>query len=186
MYGLVNQAMRDMVISAHGESRWAEICSRAGTSDGEFVAMQPYPDSLTYGLVGAASEVLATPAGDLLKAFGDYWINFTALQGYGEMMDLFGRDFISCLRNLNGMHAHMGVMMPELRPPRFEVSERAGGGGQVFDLKYFSKREGLTPFVQGLLEGLARKFGQKAEIRHVEAKPGPADGPEFFEIRLSS
>jgi len=184
MYGLVNEAMRDMVVSRHGEPCWAEICGRVGVPSTEFVAMQAYPDAMTYGLVGAASEVLAIPAGDLLRSFGDYWITFTAEQGYGEMMDLFGKDLLSCLRNLNGMHAHMGVMMPELRPPRFEVTEREGSGVPVVELRYYSKRAGLMPFVLGLLEGLARKFGQKAEIGHVgRASEGP-DSPEIFEIRL--
>jgi hypothetical protein len=186
MYGLVNQAMRDMVVSQHGEARWAEICSKAGVASADFVAMQAYPDAMTYGLVGAASETLATPVPELLKAFGDYWITFTAEQGYGEMMDLFGRDFLSCLRSLNGMHAHMGVMLPELKPPRFEILEREGAAGKVFDLKYFSKREGLVPFVLGLLEGLSRKFGEKAEIRHIPLASRTLEEPETFEIRILS
>ena len=183
MYGLVNQAIHDLIISQHGEEKWSAICERAGLGrgpgTGEFEAMKPYPDGMTYALVGAAAEVLGSDPASLLRAFGEYWITFTAEEGYGHMMDLFGRDFMTCLKNLNGMHAHMGVMMPELQPPRFQVEEQGKGR---FKLHYYSKRAGLAPMVTGLLEGLARKHN--TQIRIDQLPRGPGDEHETFEIEV--
>ncbi len=53
--------------------------------------MKPYPDDLTYKLVGAACEVLNASAEDVLKAFGEYWILFTAEKGYGEMLNFMAK-----------------------------------------------------------------------------------------------
>jgi hypothetical protein len=179
MYGLVNQAIRDLIISQHGEEKWLAVSKKAGIGPAEFEAMKSYPDGLTYALVGSASEVLGADSSSLLKAFGEYWIRFTAEEGYGEMMDLFGRDFMTCLNNLNGMHAHMGVMMPELQPPRFQVEEQGSGR---FKLHYFSKRAGLAPMVEGLLEGLAKKHGTRIGVVHLPR--AASDDHETFEIEV--
>lgn len=169
MYGLINQAVRDLVKSQYGSEKWSEVCRRAGVADDQFVAMKAYPDAMTYGLVQAASEVLGVTPASILRTFGLYWVQFTAEEGYGEMMDLFGRDFITCIKNLNGMHAHMGVMMPELQPPRFEVEELEGA---KFRIHYFSKRAGLAPMVAGLLEGLALKHGKRITLSYQTREAG--------------
>lgn len=161
MYGMVNQAMKDLVVARFGEPVWNSITSKAGISSDDFELMQNYPDSVTYGLVGAASEQLSISAADLLEQFGEYWIRFTADKGYGDLLSLFGADFRSCLKNLNQMHARMGAMMPELQPPRFTVEEVSGN---ELRLSYFSKRPGLTPMVVGLLKGLASRHGEQISV----------------------
>lgn len=161
MYGLVNQAVRDLVVTKFGEEKWNAICDEARSPVKEFVNMQYYPDALTYALVGAASSQLGLPANAILSEFGKYWILYTAKTGYGPIMDLFGKDYKSCLAGLNNLHARMGLSMPELTPPRFDFIEIAPN---VYQIEYQSKRGGLEPFVQGLLEGLAQKFNTAVEI----------------------
>ena len=78
MYGLVNKAVRDMVIGEFGEQRWSDICEAAGCPPEEFTPLKPYPDDWTYRIVAAASQSLGRSASDLLEAFGEYWIRFTA------------------------------------------------------------------------------------------------------------
>ena len=163
MYGLVNQAIKDMVIERFGDSKWAEICSIASCPSEDFQLMQSYPDTITYGLVGGASRALQVQPEALLEEFGEYWIRFTADKGYGELLNLFGSDLRACLKNLNHMHARMGAMMPELQPPRFSVEEQSPG---TILLRYFSKRAGLAPMVVGLLRGLARRHGNEVSIVH--------------------
>lgn len=161
MYGLVNQAVRDLVVTKFGEEKWNAICEEAQSPTKDFVNMQYYPDSVTYGLVGAASKHLGLPAETILMEFGKYWVQYTAKTGYGPIMDLFGHDFKSCLIGLNNLHARMGLSMPELSPPRFDFKEINVNNYQV---EYQSKRAGLEPFVKGLLMGLAAKFGTQVEI----------------------
>jgi hypothetical protein len=175
MYGLVNQAVKDLVCDRFGEDQWKAVCTGARLNPDDFEPMKSYSDQVTYDLVASASALLGIPAESILEAFGDYWITFTANHGYGEMMNMFGRDFKTCLRNLNRMHGHMGAMMPDLMPPRFNVVEVDSLNLVVH---YFSTREGLGPMVVGLLKGLARKYGDRVEISHV-AKGTRSDHDEF-------
>jgi len=88
MYGLVNRAIKEHVLNAAGEQAWADICEGAGLKDDLFVAMDPYDDAITYNLVAAASEVLATPTDEILTGFGRYWILYTGAEGWGPVLDM--------------------------------------------------------------------------------------------------
>jgi hypothetical protein len=54
MYGLVNQAIEDLVRSNHGDAVWTSVRERAGLDNGSFLSMSEYPDATTYSLVRAA------------------------------------------------------------------------------------------------------------------------------------
>lgn len=180
MYGLVNMAIRDLAEANGGVELWEKIRIGAGVDSAEFEPMTTYPDAVTYSLVGSASKALGLPPGEVLRLFGMHWVLYTAKAGYGEIMDMFGPDFRTCLANLNHMHARMGALMPQLVPPRFDVVVR---GPNSLSVEYHSKREGLAPMVQGLLEGLAKKFGETAEILLIPAEPGR---PTTFTIELKN
>ena len=150
-----------MVVSQHGEETWNEIRARAGVVEPQFIGMDPYDDSITYKLVEAASSVLEIPAGDLLEAFGEYWTLYTADEGYGELLSMAGETFEEALYNLDEMHARLALSMPELEPPTFHLAAAEDG---KLELTYFSRREGLTPMVCGLIQGLASRFSVKVEI----------------------
>lgn len=142
--------------------------------------MRSYPDDVTYRLVGAASEVLATPADRLLIAFGEHWMTFTAQQGYGPILRLAGGDVIEFLTNLNALHDRLRSAFPALRPPRILCSDVTADSLRVH---YHSERAGLAPFVVGLLHGLGRMFGTPVEVRHDRAK-GPDHDHDEFIIRI--
>lgn len=179
MYGLVNMAIRDLVISKSDLETWNAICVEAGLSCNEFVAMDTYPDPVTYALVNVISKRLSSPVPDILRAFGRYWILYTAKQGYGEILAMFGSDFETCLRNLNNMHGRMGSMMPQLVPPRFIVTSE--DGDDLICIEYYSKRPGLGHMVLGLLEGLAERFSLIVEVTYIpKALPNL---PDIFEVR---
>lgn len=170
MYGMINQAVKDLVVSRFGTENWESICKKVGIQADDFVLMQYYPDKLTYELVGAAASQLSLSPEVVLKEFGKYWILYTAKEGYGPMMDLFGNDFKSCLKNLNHFHSRMGITMPNLTPPRFTFHEESPAS---YIVSYYSKRQGLSPMVIGLLEGLAAKYKIKIEIVDLQK---PEDG----------
>ncbi len=166
MYGLVNTAVRDLVISTYGEETWDRIRTRAGLGTGTFIAMDRYDDAVTYDLVAAASEELGVEAFDVLRSFGQYWTRFTADQGYGDTLEFAGHDFVTFLSNLDDMHARVAMSFPDLDPPSFDLEHQADGR---LLLHYFSDRAGLAPMVIGLLEGLATRFGQQVTIEHLPA-----------------
>lgn len=179
MYGLVNGAIRDMITRHHGAAAWTRIRHRAGVELDEFVPMSPYPDAITYGLVGAASEELGVSAREVLEAFGEHWILYSAAEGYGGLLDRTGRDFVGFLRGLGAMHVRVMATMPELEPPRIEVISFDADRCLV---SYDSDRESLEPFVRGLLRGLGHRFG--LEVR-VDDAPSETSRARFVVHRLA-
>ena len=162
MYGLINEAMRRHVVENAGPAAWSAIAARAETGQ-TFAALHYYDDSITYALVGAASEVLDAPAEDLLRGFGHYWSTRVGPESYGEILGATGTDVAGVLRNLDEMHARLQSLYPELRPPSFDVTEASP---HRLEVHYRSEREGLVPFVVGLLEGLGDLYGTPATVTH--------------------
>ena len=183
MYGLVNRGIAQLIRAEHGDDVWEEILDVAGIEDDAFLAMEPYDDRVTYDLVSAASQVLGASAEDLLKAFGEFWILFTAQEGYGELLQLGGADVRTFLANLNSLHAQVKVTHPDLEPPSFSVEE---AGQDRLRLHYSSKRPGLAPMILGLIDGLARLKDEYVDIAHLpaESREDEHGFHECFEVVL--
>jgi hypothetical protein len=175
MYGLIQKGLQDMISHPMGDQVWSEICKAASCEEFDFEPLHSYPDSLTASLIDACAKRMEVTHEEVLRQFGRYWVAFTAKEGYGPILDLFGNDLKSCLRNLNRMHGHMGAMMPDLKPPRFVVTD---DGRDRIKLHYYSSRTGLAPMVVGLIEGLSEKFGEPISIRQIPRHSG-SDHDEF-------
>jgi hypothetical protein len=158
MYGMVNKALRAFAVEAGGDDLWARIREAAGVKHDQFVSMQAYPDGVTYALATAAAEILGQPLGDLLEAFGRFWIPFVKEQGYGELLIMLGDDLPGLLANLDAMHTSLSLTFPEFRPPSFHLETEAAGR---YLLHYHSERPGLAPFVTGLVQGLGAELGTR-------------------------
>jgi len=165
MYGLVNQAIEDFVRRGYGDTAWNRIRVAAGVDLEMFVSMDSYPDELSYRLVGTASQVLGLGTSQILEAFGEHWVLYTAEAGYGEMLAMFGSDLRSFLFNLDNLHSHVGMTYPKLHPPSFEVEDMPGANGLL--LHYHSTRAGLAPMVVGLLRGLGKRFSQEISVEQI-------------------
>jgi hypothetical protein len=172
MYGLVNKAIKDLIVNNHGEDKWREICRLSGHSEEDFIGMNPYPDQLTYDLVGNASKVLGASPEAILEAFGEYWILYTAEEGYGELMELSGDTFPDFLSNLDMLHYRINNIMPELTAPQFTVRDVNNNN---LLLEYRSKRAGLSPMLVGLIKGLGKRFGLTTQITQIQAKDDSHD-----------
>lgn len=160
MYGLVNNALREFIISNHDEYTWEYIVASTADLSDVFVSMGSYPDMLTYEIVEHACHKIEVEPGEFLEEFGKYWIGY-AERHYGEYFHFAGATFPAFLENLDVMHERIRMSYPELRPPSFRVEHVAQG---ILRLHYVSEREGLEPFVLGLLKGLSRRMGVEAEI----------------------
>lgn len=177
MYGMVNRAVEEMVLRHYDAATWEKIKAQAGVEEDAFISNDAYPDAMTYQLVAAASDCLDLPAEQILEAFGEHWILVTAQEGYGAMMDAGGRSLPEFLRNLPGFHARVSLIYPNLKPPRFQVSDLTGTS---LHLHYFSHRPGLQPFVVGLIRGLAIRFATDVSIDVVASREQGADHDEFL------
>ena len=156
MYGLINMAIKQLVIENHGETGWIQVKEKAAVTQNYFETLNAYDDKITYNLVFAISEVTGTPVEELLRVFGSYWLSYASKAGYEPLLKMFGPSFKECLMNLNTMHGQMGAMMPGLVPPHFEIETQIAE--KEFILAYTSQREGLAPMVVGLLEGLGKRY----------------------------
>ncbi len=177
MYGLVNQAIRDMIVVNHGEEVWTRVRERAAVEVEQFEGMEPYPDDLTHRLVMAASVELKADPHALLRAFGEFWVTYTAAEGYGPLMDMAGSSLPEFLHNLDDLHARVGVNFPQLVPPSFDAEDQDDEG--TMHLHYHSKREGLAPMVIGLVEGLGGRFDTPVEVEQLASRDDGADHDVF-------
>jgi|SRR5215831_15761191 len=179
MYGLVNNALQGMVCSRFGENRWEAIKRNAHVNVDVFVSMEAYPDEVTYKLVDAASRVLDLSNEEILNAFGEYWVSYTAKEGYGEILNLAGRTLPDFLRNLDNLHTRVGLMFPRLKPPSFWCTDVCSDSLRLHYRPGLSSRTGLAPLVIGLLKGLAVRFNLQLEVDHTAKHHEGADHDEF-------
>ncbi len=176
MYGLVNKAIQDMVCDRFGEETWEEIKKKAQLDVDVFISMDGYPDDVTHRLVKAASEILAISSSEILQAFGEYWVLYTAKEGYGEMMDMAGENLPEFLQNLDSLHARLGLTFPQLQPPSFDCTEIEDDS---LNLHYQSTREGLAAMVIGLVKGLGARFNTEVDIKQTSSREQGSDRDEF-------
>lgn len=182
MYGLVNKAVEDLVKGNFGEEAWLKIKEKAQVNEGAFVSMKSYHDDVTYSLVGAATEVLGLSAEQVLEAFGEYWVLYTAKEGYGDMLNAAGNTLVEFLQNLDALHVRVGNIMPDLRPPSFECTDITANSLQ---LHYFSDRAGLSSMVVGLVRGLGKKFNTPCEVVLVSDR-NKGEDHDIFEVSWQS
>ena len=181
MYGMVNKAIEGLITEQFGEDVWEKVVDTSGVEEDTFISLDPYPDDVTYKLVGAASEVLKAPAEDLLRAFGTYWTKYVGTQGYGELMAIDDKSLGEFLTGLNEMHTRVAMTFPDLTPPSFSIDTTEDS---TFDVHYRSTREGLAPMVLGLLEGIL-------ELKSVEGsttwttKKGDDSDHDVFRIQVA-
>lgn len=175
MYGLVNQAVQEMVLEKFGPEAWEKIRDEAGVDD-VFIAMDQYPDEVTIKLVGAACKTLGAEAPAVLEMFGKYWVDFTG-KAYGDLFKMSGSTFLTFLQNLNSLHTRVAQMMPDLKPPSFSVTDQKD---DTFVLHYHSCRPGLYPMIGGLLEGLGKRFNTTVSCQHLRGAAEGLDHDEFL------
>lgn len=178
MYGIVNKAIQDLVITNFGASQWEAIKEKSGVDVDYFLSNEPYDDDITYKLAGAASEVLGITVGQVLHAFGEWWVLKTGKEKYGGLMQAGGHNLREFLVNLPLFHNRIMLMYPKLTPPEFRVSDLSDRSILVH---YHSKREGLQEFVRGLLSGLAKMYETTATIDLVQSRDD-GSSHEIFKV----
>jgi len=182
MYGLINNSLKSMIIEQFGEEQWQQVLSASGVPDDSFLTMRSYDDKITYALAGAASEVLGAPVDACLEMFGQYWVLETASKSYGMLLDAAGQDMLEFLGNMNALHDRITSTFLSYVPPEFFVESK----DDHYLIHYVSKREGLTPFVVGLLKGLATRFDCELTILSQTEMPVDSGAHTVFAIEISN
>lgn len=178
MYGIVNKAIEDLVKVNFGEDKWEAIKELSGVDIDYFLSNEPYDDEITYKLAGAASEVLGITVGQVLEAFGEWWILKTGKEKYGGLMQAGGSNLKEFLVNLPLFHNRIMLMYPKLTPPEFKVSNIEENSIHVH---YHSKREGLQEFVRGLMSGLGKMYEVPVEVVLLQSRD-TGSSHEIFKV----
>ena len=178
MYGIVNKAIEELVTEKFGLDAWEAVKEKSGVDVDFFLSNEPYDDALTYKLAGGASEVLGITVGQVLNAFGEWWILKTGKEKYGGLMEAGGNNLKEFLVNLPLFHNRIMLIYPKLTPPEFKVSDVTDNSILVH---YHSKREGLQEFVRGLLCGLAKMYQTDVVIELVQSRD-EGSSHEIFKV----
>jgi guanylate cyclase soluble subunit beta len=182
MYGLINRAIKEMVTDHYGEPTWNTVLEKSGAPGEAFLTLRRNEDAVTYQLAASAADVLGISLEACLEAFGEYWVLETAAKSYGTIMDAAGNNPLSFLGNLNSMHDRITTTFPGYLAPEFEL-EPGEGDRQL--VHYLSVREGLNPFVVGLLRGIAKRFGRELNLHNIESVPTESGTHTVFEVSFS-
>lgn len=178
MYGLVNDAIKGLVLENYGESTWENVKKESGVDIEHFVSHDAYPDDVTYGLAQAAAKVIDIPLSKVLFAFGEYWVLVTAKEKYGSMLKSGGKTLKEFLVNLPMFHTRVMLLFPNLSPPEFLVSDVEDNS---LHLHYISDRQGLKDFVFGLINGLGKLYDTEVQIALLQSREA-GDKHEVFKI----
>ena len=160
MYGMVNKFISTTVINRYGEQVWNDIKQSIDDYESSFIEIQPYSDDVTFGLVGACVTHLNVDAAAFLRQMGEDWVKETSQGSYRSMYALVSGGAFEFLSNLNNMHQ-------VLVPPSFLCQKN---DDDSITIHYYSTRDGLEPFVEGLLLGVCNYFNESATIRFIETK----------------
>jgi hypothetical protein len=178
MYGIVNKAIQDLVITNFGTSIWEKVKITSGVDIEYFLSNEPYDDDITFKLAAAVAIEMKISVGDVLIAFGEWWILKTTKEKYGSMLQAGGENLRAFLVNLPTFHNRIMLMYPKLTPPEFKVSHLETTSLYVH---YFSKRQGLQEFVRGLLQGLGKLYETPVEILLIQSRTEGSEG-EIFKV----
>lgn len=181
MYGLVNQAIQGLVVENFGADTWEKIKTIAHVDDEAFLSNKIYDDRITYDLAGAAAETLGISVGEVLHAFGKYWVLKVGNQKYGTLMRSGGDSLMEFLLNLPNFHSRVMLIYSDIRPPEFKIEQL---DSRKVLVHYYSTREGLTDFMSGLISGLAELYQTEANISCVESRSQGNDH-DVFEVVIS-
>lgn len=177
MYGIVNKAIEELVSETFGVEKWHLIKAKSNIDVDYFVSNEPYDDEITYKLAIAASEEMNITVGEVLQAFGEWWILRTGKEKYGYLLESGGENFKEFLLNLPLFHNRVMMIYPKLTPPEFKISDVKE---KSLHLHYFSKREGLQDFVRGLISGLGKFYNCQLTLQLIESRELNSDHEVFF------
>lgn len=108
-------------------------------------------------------------------------VEHTLNNEYSTLVTATGSHLVEFLENLNTLHDKISSTFLDYRPPSFDIDQT---NENHVGIMYTSQRQGLTPFVEGLLLALGRRFQQEVEILSVEPQAVTAGEQTYFVLRM--
>ncbi|CAI2725212.1 unnamed protein product [Schistosoma spindalis] len=155
MYGLIVIGIQNYVESVYGEDVWFRIVEKSNTGSLTFQTHNIYSDTVPERIFLAFSHETGESIENVTYKTGLSFAAFISDYGYGNLLRVQGRDFISFLHNLDNLHEYLRLSYPDIQPPSFSV---VNATNDCIRLKYSSKRNGYIHYVRGQLITLAKRL----------------------------
>jgi len=203
MLGIINLAIRNLVLAKFGVEAWLKILATANLTSrapshlvssqppcdpkaGEWIRGEQYDDAETFALVAAAASALSVRPAVVLQLFGQFWIEQQNTdETFKKILQHAGTTFLTFLRNINNLHKQCADVVPCVQPI-FDISNvNTEGTHATVTLTYkpsAKTRLGLAPLAVGLLEGAANRF---PAVHNLKIYTRELDGLEAIEILVS-
>lgn len=176
MKGIVFNLLEECVTDAHGADTWDDMLERAGV-DGVYTSLGSYPDADLVALVGAASELLARPADDVVRWFGEAALPLLA-QAYPDFFTPHVSTLPFLLTLNDVIHPEVRKLYPGADVPVFDF---AMDGDDALLMGYASGRV-LCSLAEGFIAGTGAHFGEDVVIAQEACMK---DGAERCLIRVT-
>ena len=162
MYGMINQAIKSMVIETADNETWGDVCKSLNISTNDFDSFYQYSDQQTLDLVGAICKKIDIEPAALLESFGEYWVKFAMQSEYKAILVSFGETPLELINSLDSLHTRLELTFDNLDPPSFHTTKVSD---QEVIVHYNSNRDmPLELFVVGLLKGIFKLFNMKCSV----------------------
>lgn len=160
MKGIVFHLLEQVVTKHYGEKTWDTLLLDAGL-EGVYTSLGSYDDAELFKIVGAASQRLGLPPGDIVSWFGRNAMPLLS-HHYGKVFanHTSTRAFVLTLNSI--IHPEVRKMYPGADVPNFDFDTSSP---DVLVMHYRSKRQ-MCSFAEGLLLGAADHFQETAHIDH--------------------
>ena len=181
MYGMINQAIKEMVIEVFDEFTWSSICEKVELKEKNFDSFFQYDDAITTKLIGEICRKSGMESAVLLESFGMYWIKYAQKSEYSSILDGLASSPLELIDALDSLHTRLEITFDNLSAPSFWTSNKTETSVDVY---YKSKRKlGLEPFVVGLLKGIFNLFNEKCEVKILQLQ---ANEIAIFRVNFSN
>ena len=103
-----------------------------------------------------------------------------AWQGYGKLMYCLGNSLAEFLINLNNLHMHLSMSLPNMVPPAFRCENITSTS---LELHYYSPRPALWPIVKGIVLAVSdQMFHHPAEVELIKSRDDGTSDHEVFSV----
>uniref|UniRef100_A0A1I8HYB2 guanylate cyclase n=1 Tax=Macrostomum lignano TaxID=282301 RepID=A0A1I8HYB2_9PLAT len=157
MYGLLLEGLRNFVKENYGEDMWHFLVRKANLEVKSFSTHEVYSETIIPRMVDTASKNLNIDAETLIYANGAYFVSYLSQFGYDGIMRVLGRNLRDFLNGLDNLHEYLRMSYKKLKPPSFFCMNESSTG---ITLQYRTRRQGYTPYVQGMITEIGKIFYQ--------------------------
>lgn len=160
MHGVILYSLGKYISERHGTATWKWINASAGTSDPYFVPTKEYPDEQAMALLRTAAQITGEPLDGLLVSFGAFLVP-PLLDLYGALIQRHWRTLELIEHTEETVHRIVRMRATGAAPP--VLMTRRTGPEQV--TVYYQSARRLCHLAAGIIQGVARHYGDSVAIR---------------------